>query len=331
MENNGTHQQDSSAGHPEGSDVSLHEREAHEKPGRDLLLIIVYFFAGMFVGQFVGVLLAMALFGISWDQTLQMAGNVQTEPNAKYILYCLQFGSAVGAFIAAPLLYLRNRENRSISVFINQKSRHIIPIVLVVAITLSFMFVNSVLIEWNENISLPEGWEQLEEFLQEQEEQMRQLTEYLTTFESFQDFLLALLIIAVIPAIGEELLFRGLVQTKVSAIFRNPHVGIWLTALLFGFIHFQFYGLVPRIFLGAIFGYLFYWSGSLLMPIIAHFINNGFSLLMLYLYQQKIVEFDVADTTALPYSYIIVFLLLGVACCWAYRHYFQTGKLPGYE
>lgn len=330
MENNGTNQQDSSSGNSI-HDPARHARGDRPSPGKALLLLIIYFFAGMFVGQFIGVLLAMGLFGISWDQVLYMASNVETEPNAKYVLYCLQFASALGAFIAGPLFYLHRHEHRSFSDFINQKSRHLIPIVLTVAITFSFMVVNSIFIEWNENVTFPEGMEQVEEFLKQQENQLRELTEYLTTFDSFQDFMLAFVIIAILPAIGEELLFRGLIQKKIAAIFRNPHAGIWLAAILFGIIHFQFYGLVPRIFLGALFGYLYYWSGSLLMPIIAHFINNGFSLLMFYLYQQDMVEFDVAETTALPSSYIIVFLLLGVACCWAYRRYFLKNNLPAYE
>lgn len=338
MTNNGSKQQESStsgsedhAGHTErelampgqAGSGHVHPGPTGEKPGRALLLLILYFFIGMFVGQFAGVLLAMLLFDLGYQQIVQISGDLMNEPNGRYVLYCLQFGSAVGAFIAAPLFYLRRFENHSFSVFFNKESRYLIPIGLTIAITLSFMMVNSILIEWNANLTFPEGWERIEKMLQEQEEQMHQLTEYLTTFESVQDFMLAFVIIAIIPAIGEELLFRGLIQTKMAGVFRNPHVAIWLTALLFATIHFQFYGLVPRLFLGAIFGYLYYWSGSLLLPILAHFVNNGFSLLMYFLYQRDLVDFDVSETAALSNSYIIVFLLLGVACFWAYRRFFQ--------
>lgn len=339
MENNGSKQQESSA---TSSENELdHARPGHirpghpgpvsEKPGRALLLLIVYFFIGMFVGQFFGVLLAMLLFDLGYEQIVSISGDLMNEPNGRYVLYCLQFGSAVGGFIAAPLFYLRRFENRSFSVFLNKESNHLIPIALTIAITISFMMVNSILIEWNANLTFPEGWERLEKILQEQEEQMHQLTEYLTTFESLQDFLLAFVIIAIIPALGEELLFRGLIQTKMAGVFRNPHVAIWLTALLFAAIHFQFYGIVPRLFLGAIFGYLYYWSGSLLLPILAHFVNNGFSLVMYFLYQRDIVEFDVAETSALSNSYIIVFLLLGVVCFWTYRRYFLEKNNAAYE
>jgi membrane protease YdiL (CAAX protease family) len=293
-------------------------------PWRSLLILILYFFIGMFVGQFVGSLLAMLLFGLDFQETMQVVTNFRSAPNGKYILYCIQFGSAVGGFIVAPLLFLKRFGNNAFTAIFNKKSGHIIPLVLTVFITLAFMVVNSILIEWNANITFPAGWERFERLLQEQEEELRLLTEYLTEFNSVKDFLIAFLIIAIIPAIGEELLFRGLIQTNLAKALRNPHLGIWLTAFIFGAIHFQFYGLVPRLFLGAVFGYLYYWSGSLLLPMIAHFINNGFSLIMYYLAQQGAIEFDVAEATALPYSSILVFLLLGIVAAWWLRRYFTT-------
>lgn len=292
-------------------------------PWRSLILIVIYFFIGMFVGQFLGALLAMMIFGLGFEQTLEIASNFQEEPNGKYVLYCLQFGSAVGAFIVAPLIYLYRTEKSSLAIFFNEKSRHIIPLSLTVFVTLSFMMVNSLLIEWNAEISFPESLEWLEEVFQEQESQMRQLTEYLTQFGSFQDFLIAFLIIAILPAVGEELLFRGLIQTQLGRALRSPHAAIWFTAFLFGAIHFQFYGLLPRVFLGAIFGYLYYWSGSLLLPMLGHFINNGFSLIMYYLYQEQAIEYNMEESAALPYSYILVFLLLGVAGFWYFRRFFR--------
>ena len=307
MENTGTKPQDSSI-----------------SPWRALIILLVYFFIGMFVGQFIGSLLAMLLFGLGFEETMQVVANYRANPNGKYILYCIQFGSAAGAFIAAPLLFLKHFGRKPFTALFNKRSAKLIPIALTVFITLAFMVVNSILIEWNSNITLPAGLERIERILQEQEEQLRRLTEYLTQFNSVQDFLIAFFIIAIIPAVGEELLFRGLIQTNFARALRNPHLAIWLTAFIFGAIHFQFYGLFPRLFLGAIFGYLYYWSGSLLLPMIAHFVNNGFSLIMYYLHQQGVIQYDVAETSALPYSSILVFLLLGLAAFAYFRHYFRT-------
>jgi len=89
------------------------------------------------------------------------------------------------------------------------------------------------------------------------------------------DWILNILVIAAIPAIGEELFFRGIIQTKLVDHFKNPHLAIWLGATFFSVFHFQFEGLFPRILLGAIFGYIYYWSINLWIPIILHFFNNA--------------------------------------------------------
>jgi len=89
------------------------------------------------------------------------------------------------------------------------------------------------------------------------------------------EWLLNLLVIAAIPAVGEELFFRGIVQTKLVGYFNNPHLAIWLGATFFSVYHLQFEGLFPRILLGAVLGYLYYWSINLWIPIILHFFNNA--------------------------------------------------------
>jgi membrane protease YdiL (CAAX protease family) len=89
-------------------------------------------------------------------------------------------------------------------------------------------------------------------------------------------------VLAVIPAISEEMIFRGVLQQIVCRIFRSGHAGIWITAIFFSAIHLQFFGFIPRLILGLSFGYLFFWSRNLWLPVIAHFINNSVPVLMSY-------------------------------------------------
>ncbi|MBK7870640.1 MAG: CPBP family intramembrane metalloprotease [Saprospiraceae bacterium] len=96
------------------------------------------------------------------------------------------------------------------------------------------------------------------------------------------EFLLNLLIIAVLPAIGEELLFRGIVQQQLQRALSRPAVAIWLTAIIFSAIHMQFAGFIPRLILGATLGYLFYWTKNLWMPILAHFATNAMQVIAQY-------------------------------------------------
>ena len=99
-----------------------------------------------------------------------------------------------------------------------------------------------------------------------------------------------LLVIAVVPAIGEELIFRGIVQQKLEQASARPIAAIWVSALIFSAFHLQFAGLFPRLLLGAALGYLFYWTRSLWAPIIAHFFVNGLQVTMQYFKSQALPE-----------------------------------------
>jgi len=96
-----------------------------------------------------------------------------------------------------------------------------------------------------------------------------------------------------------------MLQPQLQRATNNIHVAIWISAFLFSSLHMQFFGFVPRLFLGALFGYLYYWSGNLIVPMVAHFINNGFSVIMLYLHQLGKIDIDVESTKAVPWSAVI--------------------------
>ena len=151
------------------------------------------------------------------------------------------------------------------------------------------------IIEWNESMSLPENLHSIEELLTELENSAKVLTEYLTTYDNFWQFLFGFVVIAVIPAIGEEYTFRGLMQNFMKETFKNAHLAIWITGFVFSFIHFQFYGFLPRMLLGVLFGYLYHWSGTLWVPILAHFLNNGITVVMVHLYNIQALQYNIED------------------------------------
>lgn len=231
---------------------------------------------------------------------------------------------ALGAFIIAPLAYLFIIEKKKLSVFFNDNQKMALPLILTIFIVIAFMSVNSVFIEWNANLQLPEYLKSFEVWAQEMEQQAQELTLMMTRFDNFGDLIFGLIIIALIPAVGEELLFRGLLQNQLFAISKNMHLAIWVGAFIFSAIHLQFYGLVPRMLLGALFGYLYYWSGNLWVPILAHFVNNGFTLVLLYLYQTDNIAYDIENTTSIPIASVIISLVLGTALMLFFRKIFST-------
>lgn len=179
---------------------------------------------------------------------------------------------------------------------------------------------------------MPEGFEALEKAMKQMEDQLAQFTKLLTQFDTFPYFLSSVLVIAILPAIGEELIFRGLLQNIVRRLSGNYHVGIWMAAIIFSSIHMQFYGFLPRMLLGALFGYLYVWSGNILVPMLAHFLNNSISLVLLYAAQQKITDMDVDSEESFPIFIVLIFAALTAYLLYLFYNYYKkvyhvNGKL----
>jgi membrane protease YdiL (CAAX protease family) len=134
----------------------------------------------------------------------------------------------------------------------------------------------------NAKMDLPDWISGVEEWMRAKENIAEDLTGLLIKTSGAGGLLFNILILAILPAIAEEMIFRGVLQQIISGVFRSGHTGIWITAILFSAIHMQFYGFLPRLLLGLIFGYLFYWTGNLWIAILAHFINNLVPVLLSY-------------------------------------------------
>ena len=135
----------------------------------------------------------------------------------------------------------------------------------------------------NSGMVLPDWLSGVEQWMKDKEDYANHLMDLIMTPETFSGMWLNILIIAALPAIGEELIFRGVFQKIFHNLFRSGHLSVWVTSFLFSAIHFQFYGFLPRFILGLIFGYLFLWSRNLWLPVIAHFINNAVPTVGAYL------------------------------------------------
>ncbi|OUN74759.1 type II CAAX endopeptidase family protein [Barnesiella sp. An55] len=131
------------------------------------------------------------------------------------------------------------------------------------------------LVEWNESISLPAAFSGIEAWMRQQEEAAAVVTEQLMQIKSLPHFLAIIVGIGVLTGMGEEMVFRGILQQVVQGKSRRAHWAVWISAFLFSAIHLQFYGFFPRLLLGAFFGYLLVWSRNLWLPIFGHMFNNS--------------------------------------------------------
>lgn len=297
---------------------SLHQ----QRPGFSLFFLILLTISGLFFGNFIGALVIILFEGFS-QETLNVLQDPMSHPEAQSILLLLQAMGSIFGLLVAPVIHISLVDKKPLSNFFNTKNLYKVPVYIVFFSTIALIVANSIVIEWN--MELDYSWisPAFEEWARTMEEQREELTRLFTNFESFGVFLLGFLVIAVIPGIGEELVFRGLVQPKLQVITKNPHIAIWLTALLFSVIHFQFYGFFPRMLLGALFGYIYYWSGNLLYPIFAHFVNNGFTLVMLYMYQQRVTDFDIESVESVPLPTVLLALTVGMGLLFYFRRYFR--------
>jgi uncharacterized protein len=150
--------------------------------------------------------------------------------------------------------------------------------VLVVLLAMCVIPVTSFTSLINSQIHFPNWMSGVEDWMVKKEDSAGRVIQMITTPASFVTMLGNIIIIAILPAVGEEMIFRGVLQKILARLVRSDHAAIWITAFIFSSLHLQFFGFLPRFILGLVFGYLFYWSGTLWLPILAHFVNNAVSV-----------------------------------------------------
>jgi membrane protease YdiL (CAAX protease family) len=230
----------------------------------------------------------------------------------------LQIVSQLGMFIF-PALIFGYFSDEKIFGYLGFHKVKISIILLSGCIILLYLPLSNWFATVNSWLSLPESLSGLETWMKNSENEANALTEAFLNTGSFQGLLVNILMIGVLTAIGEELIFRGILQKLFISWTKNVHVGIIITALVFSFIHFQFYGFLPRFLLGVMFGYLFVWSGSIWVPVFVHFINNTTIVIVGFLYARGIITTDIdnfgstADPLILLCSFVFVSTLIFIA------------------
>ncbi len=251
--------------------------------------------------------IAVPLFGI---ESILSMGNLSGDGDTLHVLKFFQVVQSFGLFIVPPFILGWFFCGNSLDYLYLKKSLEGSSVILV----LMLMFFAAPLInffgEWNANMHLPEWMAGIENWMKDAEEKAAELTKVFLKVDSPAGLLFNIFMIAVLPAIGEELLFRGVVQRIFSTWTRSHHWGIWISAILFSAMHLQFYGFVPRMLLGALFGYMLVWSGTMWLPIIAHFLNNGFAVVGMYLIDKKLLSPEVETFGSTQGSYYMAFVSL---------------------
>lgn len=261
-------------------------------PYLQILLLFCYALAGGVIFLILGVGIVFAMYGPSLMSNfdLLLAGDNRYVAGFKVI----QILSSIGTFLL-PAIFLALTEKQQVTKFYGFKTPKLLLIVIVFVIMIASMPVMEWSAVWNQKMILPGFLKGIENWMKEKEDAAMKMTIALITVRNNWDFVVNLIMIAVLPAIGEELMFRGGLQRSINRIYGNPHAAIWISAIIFSAIHVQFYGFIPRMLLGAGFGYLYYFSGSIWYAMLAHFINNGYAVCAAFYMQKHNLPLDKAD------------------------------------
>lgn len=274
-----------------------------------ILIFLVAMMGFVIVGPLIGILLASFYFDGDIITMLSQLATPKNYPGIKTPFFIVQACATFIGLVFTPALYILAFEKKNPLTIFKKQPLYSQSILLTCLVVIIFMIPNTFFIDWNANLSLPEFMKGFENWARQKEDLAAEATSLLTTFDSLNQFIFAFVVMAILAGVGEELVFRGMLQPELQRATGNIHAAIWISAILFSAIHVQFFGFIPRMLLGVLFGYLYYWSGNILIPMLAHFVNNGFSLIMVYLYQLGIVSIDMdAGEPASPFL-IVLFTL----------------------
>ncbi len=274
--------------------------------------VVLVSFLALFV---ISILVAIPVFGL--DEMLgSLSGGDYNNPQTIIVLKYFQVIQSIGMFVVPPLVVAWLFEGNVYQyLHLDKKSQPKSYLLAILAVLLFNPFI-SVVGELNNMMTFPDFLSGLEEWMRSMEDQAGDMIEYFIKVETLGGLLFNIFMIAVIPAVGEEFLFRGVIQKIFTNMTKNYHWGIWISAILFSALHMQFFGFVPRVLLGALFGYILVYSGSLWLPILCHFVNNTIGVLALHASNkgqediEKITNFDFSDSLSTMWIIGIISLII---------------------
>lgn len=244
-----------------------------------------------------------------------LSGFIQSPKGAKAVgfLQIYQIINQVGIFIIPAIFFSYFVSASSVTYLSLEKIPKLISVLVAAIIIYTILPFNGYIDELNRNMSLPDFMQSIEQWMLSKEKHAKMLTEVFLTTSTLTGLCVNLIIVAVLPAIGEELIFRGILLKLFNQMFKNIHIAVLLSSIIFSAIHLQFYGFLPRLILGMILGYLFVFTGNLWVPIAAHFVNNASSAVIFYLHSNDYINIPMDDFgTTTNVVYVIGSLLISV-------------------
>jgi membrane protease YdiL (CAAX protease family) len=287
---------------------------------------VILFILGL-VFQFLGAFLAAWIYGFSVSEIL----SLETYDDSRYVAASklIQILGSIGTFIVPAFLFSFLFAGDLFSYYSFRSPSSIPPVILIILMMVSVIPFINYLAELNMKFEFPiRALDQLFRSLEDTAEEMMMS---FTAARNLWGLLVNLFMIGVIASVGEELIFRGLLQKLLTQMLKNIHLAIILTAVLFSAFHFQFFSFLPRFVLGLILGYLLYFGKSIWYPILAHFVNNAMGVIYYYFYSRGSADDmleEIGTSSLIPVAAIVsLVLFLFCALLW----YYQVQNSPTYD
>jgi CAAX amino terminal protease family. len=258
--------------------------------GSRLLIFLLLLIFGLVFSSLLGILISM-----------MRGGGLMSITNMQITQVCNQ----VIGLLLPPLLYVMLVYEKPFNYLgCNELPKWSLLGIVAMFTVLPF---NAWVAKWNENIVFPESmaaWES-------------KLKALHGTYETTSDLLMngsnlviGIVIFGLLAAISEEFLFRSVIQKALVKLFKNAHIGIIVTALVFSAFHTDFYGFFPRFILGLMLGYMFWMSGSIWASIIMHFTNNATIVMLYFLNKKEVINIDVESVGSTNNAFFIILSLV---------------------
>lgn len=265
---------------------------------------IIYLFVFCLAGLFLAGSLVTVINGFYDNQLMQSAWGIRVSSGIQMAL--MFFMPAITLIVWSgkkPIPFLGLQYGRS------AMNLSLLAVVLLFA---SMPFI-SLITQLNQQLTLPEWLSNLEDWMQNLETTAQETTNLLLSGTSKWDYLGNLLFIGVFAAVAEEFFFRGVMQQLLVKLFKNRHVGVWMTAFIFSLMHLQLYGFLPRVILGVLLGYLFVYSKNLWIPIFIHFLNNALVVTFNFFLKENTTYQYIENLPITSAFFIIGVISLGVS------------------
>lgn len=270
-------------------------------------MLIGFAVAGIFFASLISIPVWQSMTGLS---ALKMEEGMldPKNSNAVKIIQCIQavFGFLVPAILTAVVL---NRRPAKLLGFTGKIS--LMQIAVVCAIMFAGLFVSGFFSFVNQHIPISDSLRQ--KFMEMEKNYDRQVQAILQ-IKTAKDYLVGLFVIAFVPALCEEALFRGGLQNYLSRWIKRPWLSIVIVSILFSALHISYFGFLSRLFLGIMLGLLFEYSGKLWLNIIAHFFNNAFAVTMIYIstLQGKPLKDAIEDNSSTWWGVFAIPVVIGL-------------------